>query len=263
MMSIKLYLLLIRASMRSRMQYKMNFLFSMAMASCVHVSEFLMVALVMMKFGSIKGWSLYEVCYLYGIMMLSRAIYRTLASDVHHLEKYLVSGDLDALIIRPIPVLLALMTQNAKILFAELGQGTILLVIAMRALMGQGQIGWEAIPLTVLVILSGAAILFAIGLATSALGFWLTRIESLQNMTEDASQTAARYPLSLYPKWLQTAFLAVVPVGFVNYIPSLFILRHDGGLLFLLGTVLVAALALYLAMQLWKLGLSRYQSTGS
>ncbi|MGG1551547.1 ABC transporter permease [Paenibacillus ferrarius] len=263
MMSMKLYLLLIRASMRSRMQYKMNFLFSMAMASCVHVAEFLMVALVMMKFGSIKGWSLYEVCYLYGIMMLSRAIYRTLASDVHHLEKYLVTGDLDALIIRPIPVLLALMTQNAKILFAELGQGIILLVIAMRALMQQGQIGWEAVPLTVLVILSGAVILFAIGLATSALGFWLTRIESLQNMTEDASQTAARYPLSLYPKWLQTAFLAVVPVGFVNYIPSLFILRQDGGLLFLLGSILVAALALYLAMQLWKLGLSRYQSTGS
>ncbi|MGO4276537.1 ABC-2 family transporter protein, partial [Paenibacillus sp. TAF58] len=126
-----------------------------------------------------------------------------------------------------------------------------------------GQIGWSAVPLTVLIILTGAIILFAIGLATAAAGFWLTRIESLQNMTEDASQTAARYPLSLYPKWLQGALLVLVPVGFVNYIPSLYLLRHQGGIGMLLGTIAVSIAALWLAMRFWKLGLSRYQSTGS
>ncbi|NOV00382.1 hypothetical protein GC097_10180 [Paenibacillus sp. LMG 31457] len=262
-MSVKLFMLLIKASMRSRMQYKFNFLFSTAMASCVHISEFLMVALVMMRFGNIKGWTLYEVCYLYGVIMISKAIYRTLASDVHHLEKYLVSGDLDALLIRPVPVLLALMTQNSRVLFAEIGQGLILLAIAMKALMSTGQIGWSAVPLTVLMIGSGAVILFAIGLATAASGFWLTRIEYLQNMTEDATHTAARYPLSLYPKWLQGALLVLVPVGFVNYIPALYVLRHQGGAWMLLGTIAVSCAALWLAMRFWKTGLSRYQSTGS
>lgn len=263
MMSVRLYILLIKASLRSRMQYKFNFFFSTVMASFVHISEFLMVALVMMRFGNIKGWTLYEVCYLYGVMMISKAIYRTLASDVHHLEKYLVSGDLDALLTRPVPVLLALMTQNSRLLFAEVGQGIILLFIAMKALMADGQIGWSAVPLTVLIILTGAIILFAIGLATAAAGFWLTRIESLQNMTEDASQTAARYPLSLYPKWLQGALLVLVPVGFVNYIPTLYLLRHQGGIGMLIGTIAVSFVALWLAMRFWKLGLSRYQSTGS
>ncbi|MGO4273125.1 ABC-2 family transporter protein [Paenibacillus sp. TAF58] len=144
MITVRLYMLLIKASLRSRMQYKFNFFFSTVMASFVHISEFLMVALVMMRFGNIKGWTLYEVCYLYGVMMISKAIYRTLASDVHHLEKYLVSGDLDALLIRPVPVLLALMTQNSRLLFAEAGQGVILLFIAMKALAANGQIGWSA-----------------------------------------------------------------------------------------------------------------------
>ncbi|TXK74393.1 ABC transporter permease [Paenibacillus sp. N3.4] len=263
MMLVKLYMLLIKASLRSRMQYKFNFFFSTAMASFIHISEFLMVALVMMRFGNIKGWTLYEVCYLYGVMMISKAIYRTLASDVHHLEKYLVSGDLDALLTRPIPVLLALMTQNSRVLFAEIGQGILLLVIVMKALMANGQIGWSAIPLTGLIILTGAVILFAIGLATAAAGFWLTRIESLQNLTEDASQTASRYPLSLYPKWLQGTLLVLIPVGFVNYIPALYVLRHQGGMGMLLGTMAVACVALWLAMRYWKLGLTRYQSTGS
>ncbi|MFD0695584.1 ABC transporter permease [Paenibacillus sp. GCM10027628] len=263
MTSLRLYMLLIKASLRSRMQYKFNFLFSTVMAAMVHISEFLMVALVLMRFGNIKGWSLYEVCYLYGVMMMSKAIYRSFASDVHHLEKYLVTGDLDPLLTRPIPVLLALMTQNNRILFAEMAQGILLLIVAMRELMADGQLSWSAIPFTLLIIATGAIILFAIGLATAAAGFWLTRIESLQNMTEDASQTAARYPLSLYPKWLQGALLVLIPVGFVNYIPTLYLLRDQGGIGMLLGTVAVAAAALLLAMRFWKLGLSRYQSTGS
>lgn len=263
MISIRLFMLLIRASMRSRMQYKFNFIFSTIMASFIQISEFLMVALVMMKFGNLHGWTLYEVSYLYGVMMVSKAIYRTLASDVHHLEKYLVSGDLDAILIRPVPVLLALMTQNSRILFAEIGQGLILLFISMKALMANGQIGWSAIPQTGFIILTGAVILFAIGLATAAAGFWLTRIESLQNMTEDASHTAARYPLTIYPKWLQVSLLVLVPVGFVNYIPALYVLRHQGSIGLLLGTLAVAVAVLWLAMRFWKLGLSRYQSTGS
>ncbi|WNR43957.1 ABC transporter permease [Paenibacillus roseipurpureus] len=263
MTAIRLFLLLIKASLKSRMQYKFNFIFSTLMAACIQLSEFLMVALVMMRFGEIKGWSLYEVSYLYGVMMLAKAIYRTLASDVHHLEKYLVSGDLDAILIRPVPVLLALMTQNSRLLIAEIAQGLLLLVVSMRALLQSGQIGWSAIPYTVFIILTGAVILFAVGLATAAAGFWLTRIEALQNMTEDASQTAVRYPLSLYPKWLQGALLVVVPVAFVNYIPSLFILRHQGGAGMLLGTMGVAVAALWLAMRIWQIGLSRYQSTGS
>lgn len=263
MISFRLFVLLIKATLRSRMQYKFNFIFSTIMASFVQIAEFLMVALVMMKFGQIHGWTLYEVSYLYGVMMISKAIYRTLASDVHHLEKYLVSGDLDAILIRPVPVLLALMTQNSRILFAEIGQGLILLYISMKALLASGQIGWSALPWTVFIILTGAVILFAIGLATAAAGFWLTRIESLQNMTEDASQTAARYPLSIYPKWLQGALLVLIPVGFVNYIPALYILRHQGGIGLPLGTLAVSAAAMWLAMRFWKLGLSRYQSTGS
>ncbi|NEW06988.1 hypothetical protein GK047_13335 [Paenibacillus sp. SYP-B3998] len=263
MTMIRLYILLIKASLRSRMQYKFNFLFSTLMAGMVHASEFLMVALVLMRFGNIQGWTLYEVCYLYGVMMMSKAIYRSLASDVHHLEKYLVTGDLDPLLTRPIPVLLALMTQNNRILFAEIAQGIFLLAISVHALMAAGQIDWSVIPLTLLIIGTGTIVLFAIGLATAAAGFWLTRIEALQNMTEDASQTAARYPLSLYPKWLQGALLVLIPVGFVNYIPTLYLLHHQGGIGMLLGTVIVAAAALLLAMRFWRLGLSRYQSTGS
>ncbi|MBP1992413.1 ABC transporter permease [Paenibacillus eucommiae] len=263
MSTLKLYGLLVRASIRSRMQYKFNFVFSTLMAACVSAAEILMVAFVLMKFGHVKDWSFYEVGYLYAVIMLSKAIYRTFASDVHHLEKYLVSGDLDALLIRPIPLLLALMTQNVRLLVAEFGQGILILFISMRALISSGQIDWVAIPQTLLIVLSGSVILFSIGLATSAIGFWTTRVEELQTLTEDAARTAAQYPLVLYPKWMSTVLLVLIPVGFVNYIPSLFILRNEYGSWLLLSVVGVAAVCCMLALLFWRIGISRYQSTGS
>lgn len=127
---IRMYALLVRASIRSRMQYKFNFWFSTLMAAIISVVEFLMLAVILLKFGHIKGWTLAEAGYLYAVLSLSKAIYRMFASDVHHLEKYLVTGTLDGLLLRPIPILLALMSQNFSIRLGEVVQGTAILAYA-------------------------------------------------------------------------------------------------------------------------------------
>lgn len=49
-----LYKILIRTSIRSRMQYKFNFMMASVLAALIQISEFLMVALVLHKFGAIK-----------------------------------------------------------------------------------------------------------------------------------------------------------------------------------------------------------------
>lgn len=46
------------------MQYKFNFVLGAILAALIQISEFLMVALVLHKFGAIKGWSLHEIGYL-------------------------------------------------------------------------------------------------------------------------------------------------------------------------------------------------------
>ncbi|MBG9795450.1 ABC transporter permease [Paenibacillus dendritiformis] len=260
---IRMYALLVRASIRSRMQYKFNFWFSTLMAAIISVVEFLMLAVILLRFGHIKGWTLAEAGYLYAVLSLSKAIYRMFASDVHHLEKYLVTGTLDGLLLRPIPILLALMSQNFSIRLGEVVQGTAILSICIGTLMQQGQITWTAVPLTLIVILSGAVLLFAIGLLTASFGFWITRIEELQNITEDAARTAAQYPMSIYPSWLQGLLLSIIPVGFANYVPSLYILRNSYGIWLIGLSVLIAAGLFALALRVWRIGLARYQSTGS
>ncbi|CAM3824796.1 ABC transporter permease [Marinicrinis lubricantis] len=259
----RLYKLLIQGSIRSRMQYKFNFILASVLAALIQIADFLMVAIVLNKFGAIKGWTLYEVGYLFAVMTLSKTIYRTFASDVHHLERYLVNGELDQLLIRPVPVMLALMSQNFRIMLGELLQGGFVLGWAISGMMRQGQVDWMVVPLSMFVILTGAVILFSIGLATATVGFWITRITELQNITEDAARTAAQYPLVLYPNWLKSILLFAIPVGFVNYVPSLYILRDQAGAWVLLVVALAAIICLGLSLWFWRYGLTKYQSTGS
>lgn len=155
-----LYKILIRTSIRSRMQYKFNFVLGAILAALIQISEFLMVALVLHKFGAIKGWSLHEIGYLFAIMTLSKTLYRTFGNEVHHLEKYLVGGELDQLLTRPMPVLLALMPQNFRIMIGEVLQGGFILCWSLAGMMHSGQIGWTVVPLSLFVIVTGAIILF-------------------------------------------------------------------------------------------------------
>ncbi|MFC4099215.1 ABC transporter permease [Paenibacillus xanthanilyticus] len=259
----RIYRLLVASSLRSRMQYKFNFWFSSIMSAFISAVEFAMLAVILHKFGHIQGWSLAESGYLYAVLHLARTLYRTFASDVHHLEKYLVSGDLDGLLLRPVPVLLGLMTLNVSIRFGELVQGFVILVWSMHRLIASGQIGFASLPLTLIAIFSGAVLMFGIGLATASVGFWITRIEVLQNITEDASRTAAQYPLTIYPKWMQGLLLSLIPIAFANYMPALYILRGQGGWWLLAAAVGVALSVLGAGWALWRIGLTRYQSTGS
>lgn len=258
-----LYKILIRTSIRSRMQYKFNFVLGAILAALIQISEFLMVALVLHKFGAIKGWSLHEVGYLFAIMTLSKTLYRTFGNEVHHLEKYLVGGELDQLLTRPMPVLLALLPQNFRLMVGEVLQGGFILCWSLSGMMNSGQIGWTVIPLSLFVIVTGAIILFSIGLATATIGFWTTRIEDLQVITEDAARTAAQYPLTLYPKWMSSLLLIVIPVGFVNYIPALYLLRGEGGAWVLALIAAIALLCLAASLRFWAFGMTKYQSTGS
>lgn len=259
----RLYMLLIRTSVRSRMQYKFNFILGTLLAALIQICEFLMIAIVLNKFGAIQGWSLHEVGYLFAVMTLSKMIYRSFGEEVHHLEKYLIDGELDPLLTRPMPVLLALLPQRFRLMPGELLQGGVVLCWSLGAMLRSGQISWITLAATPFVILTGAIILFSIGLATATLGFWTTRISELQTLTEDAAQNAARYPLTLYPKWMSSLFLVIIPVGFVNYVPSMVLLRGEWGLWMLAAIAGIALICLAASLKFWQFGLTKYQSTGS
>jgi len=263
MNGLRIACMLYAANVRARMQYRFNFLLFTLFASVVTVAEFMTLAVVLHLFGSIQGWSIWEIGYLYGVLMTAKYVYRAFASGVNNFEPYLVNGLLDQLLLRPMPLLMAVITSRTRMVGGELLQSLAVLILCIVRLWRDGRVDGWIVPETALAVLSGAVIMFSVGVATAAAGFWITRVDDLSVFTDNAATTACQYPLSLYPDWLRTFLFAVVPYGFINYVPAMYAVRGAWGIWAIGVTPAVAAAALAASLALWRRGVAKYQSAGT
>lgn len=247
-------------SLRAQMEYKLDFIVSNILRSLLAVVDFLLVAVILVRFEAIDGWSIYQVGLLFGTASLAMALYRSLAAAVHNFESVLINGEFDSLLIRPLPTLLTLMTRKIELRwFGHILQALAVIIICSLQL----SLPPKAWFFLLLMPLWATGMLLAISLATITLGFWLTRIDELLIFSLYAPNYAASYPLSIFPNWLKSVFFTVLPIAYINYVPLLYLLSKGGEWWWLLLPPLVSTAALILAYRFWLFGQSRYHSTGS
>lgn len=260
---IKLYIRLVKASVRSLMQYKFSFIVTFLLQTVLTVADFLVVLTILYHFRALGGWNLYQVGVLYGVTSSSVALYRTFCNEIHNFQEYIIRGEFDNLLLRPWPTLLVLMSRQIQ--FFRLGgvlQGMIALFVSLHYLGGAIELGWWKYLYILCLPLLGAVIYFAVGVAVSSLAFWTGRVRDIQVFAIYAPGYACSYPLSIYPIWLR-AILLILPVGFIGYVPlrSVFGLGAPVWHLFL--PVLIAAASVWCSLALWRLGERAYHSSGS
>jgi ABC-2 type transport system permease protein len=107
---------------------------------------------------------------------------------------------------------------------------------------------------------AGMGVVYALLLTTAALVFWSPGLMSM--WVFDGVFQLARYPLDLYPSWLQLALTWVVPVGLITTVPA----EALRGRLEVpqLALLLVLAVALTIGASLiFRAALRRYASASS
>jgi ABC-2 type transport system permease protein len=110
-------------------------------------------------------------------------------------------------------------------------------------------------------------VFLAIFIAGAATAFWTPQTGELTNMFSFGGQFMTSYPMHIYQSWMRSVFTFVIPMAFVNFYPSLYLLGKPDplGLPSWMPFVspLPAAAVLAGALAFWRLGVRRYQSTGS
>lgn len=260
----KLYFILVSSSIRAKMQYRLDFISSTLIQAVTGAYDFMFIAVILWRFKSIAGWNIYEVGLLYGISRVGWGLYRVFLEEVDQFERYIVQGDFDAVLVRPWPSLFILISRNIELVrMSWVIQGAALIGISLAPLLKSGTLTWPSVGWITLACLYTACLFSAIGIATASAAFFIVRIEELQVFTENATSSAALYPLDVYPNWLKYLLLAVIPIGMGNYIPVRYLLGKGGSWLSLALPGVVAIVSLSVSLALWRLGESRYHSTGS
>lgn len=256
--------MLVSASLRGKMQYRLDFLGSTLVQAIMGADTMVFIGAMLWRFGPVMGWSIFDIGMLYAVSRMGNGVYMLLCNELDRFETYMVNGDFDMLLIRPWPTLFTLLARGVGIdRLAFVAQGVAAAALTAPRLVAAGAIGgWDALWLLASVAWS-AMLYFAVGLATAAAGFWIVRIEELQVFTMGAPSTATAYPLDVYPSWLQWVFVTLLPLGLGSYVPLRFILDKGGSPLDLLWPALACPVAVWAAVKLWKAGEAHYMSTGT
>lgn len=253
-------------SVRGQMQYRVSFLFQALGQFVITGIEFLGMWALFARFGRLDDWTLPEVALFYGVVNVCQAIADAMSTGFDKFELYVKNGDFDRVLLRPRGTVLQLAgVELALRRVGRLGQGGIILLWAASSL----DVSWTAANVSLLAfsIAGGACLFFGIFVFQATICFWTIEGLEMVNILNYGGVESAQYPLSIYGAWFRRFFTFVVPLACVCYFPMIAILgRMDalGSPLWFQCVSPIAGVLFLLAMlRLWRVGVSRYTSTGS
>lgn len=260
---MKLYFKYIAVLLKAQMQYRVSFWLLSLGQFFVPFLGFAGLYFLFQRFGSIKGWSLYEVALCFSVIHMAFSISECCARGFDSFSGLVSRGEFDRVLVRPRNTIVQVM--GSKFEFTRIGrlaQSIIVLIIALINL----PIYWDPAKVItlILMVISGVFIFAGIFILAATLCFWTIQGIEVANIFTDGGREMSQYPLNIYKKWVTRFFTFVIPFGFVNYYPLMYILGKvkSNEIIYMLSPLLGIAFVVP-CLLVWRFGVRHYRSTGS
>ena len=261
------YLRLIRrfaeASAQNELAYRANFWISLLHSLLNLGTGVLGVVVLFNQVETVRGWNLPSTLALLGVYLTISALRGLFIGPslnaLAGMDGEVWTGQFDFTLLRPIDVqFLTSFRYWRPLALIDLALGLGVLGAATYQL----RLSLTLPYLVTFIVTLGAGVttLYAILLIFSALVLWSPGF--FFTWVFDAIFQMARYPVGLYPGWLQLILTWVVPVGVMTTVPAQ-ALTGDLSARMLVGSMALAATLLVGASALFRFGLRRYASASS
>jgi ABC-2 type transport system permease protein len=260
MTSFRVYWALYKTALKSRAEHRVDTAVGVVTAIAMQLGAFAFFWVIFARAPALGGWSPAEVLFLFGFTAMVLGLSEATINGIWWLPFYVVDGQLDRLLVYPLNSLgFVLLSRPELHSVGNFLTGLVTLVIAWSLASPPA----VAILLVPVWVICGAIIYTAVLVVVGSLTLRVTGPFATHLFAVHQLFNAARYPANIYPRWLSTVLLFVMPFGAAIFVPSNF-LRGQGSLLLALIAPLAAALLTALAANLsWNAALKGYQSTGS
>jgi ABC-2 type transport system permease protein len=210
--------------------------------------------------GLLAGWAPMEIGLIFGLTAMIQGTSEMFFNHIWWTPVYVVRGQFDRLLtypVRPLPFFLVTCPELHAI--GNLAGGLALFCYCAQAvgvhpsflLLAPWWVLCGSFIHTAFLVMAGSMVLRVKGNSYQFL--WLT----------NAILQSSRYPLGVYPGWLQGFLLFIVPFGTVNFLPASALTGRQPLWLALLAPGLAALGLAWLAWALWEQAFKGYESTGS
>ena len=198
------------------------------------IMGFAIIKFVVESFGEINGWNYGQLAFLYGISVISHALSMIFFVQGWFMGYYVIYGDFDQYLTRPLGVLYQFFFTNINIFGIT-----------------------DLIP---------GIIVFIYGCAKCQLAITPLFLIQVIIMLEIMDKTTM-YPISMYPESMQFILTYLIPVGWVSFYPVSALLEVENtvlnGLAVPFVTLAVGLVVMILAGAYFTSGLKKYESAGN
>lgn len=263
--ALRLYFKFIGIAIRSRMEYRSDFLVGMVSVIVLNAVNLSIIWVMVSRFRVLAGWEFWEIVMLYGMFLLSHSVYAVFFWHLSTLEEDILRGRLDQYLVRPCSTLLQFLGREVNYMgVADVVFATAAFSLAYRNL----GLRWPADKwaLFAVAVVSGTAIETCLVWMIATLAFWMGRSQVIFFIYMQFQILGQQYPMDVFGKWFRIFVTGFVPLAFMNYYPLTQLLDKPNALgIAGLGffSPLVAVILLVLAALVWRKGLAGYTSSGS
>ncbi|MCK9901148.1 ABC transporter permease [Frankia sp. Cpl3] len=259
------YLLLVGAAFRSAAQYRVSLVLYTLVEMAGAALDLATISIIFAHLSDLDGFSLTEVAFLYGTSALAFALAEAMAGPLDQLGWHIKEGRMDAVLIRPVSVLVQCATMDfSPQRLSRIVQPVAVLAVSVAAL----DVDWTPARVALLPAMIACGTLISISLAVGIAAVLFVAPDSslAVSAVRQGSALATQYPLTVYGRRAALLMTVVLPIAFVNWQPALFVLdRPDPFGLPAFTRFLslpVAVVCAAAAATAWRSGIRHYRGVG-
>lgn len=244
------------------MEYKADFLIGLFAFFVIQASGIAFIYLIFQQIPKLNGWNFDQIVFIYGFAQLPRGLDHLFTDNLWMLSgRIIAKGQFDRYLLRPINPLFQLIAEVVQPdAIGELLVGIILVTTSIVKL----KISLSIIDILIFIflVICGSIIYTSIKLLFASIAFWIKYSQAILFMNYMMSDFA-KYPMSIYSKWLRIILSYVIPFAFTAYYPASYFIGKVNLTMAAFGTFAIAVISFAIAYTVWLLGMRAYESAGN
>jgi ABC-2 type transport system permease protein len=261
MRHLRLVGLFFKISILNEMQYRANFFTEIVQSILSTLLALGGLAIVFDHTTTLNGWTSADLLAIVGIYFFFGGLIRTaIQPSMQRLMQDIREGTLDYAIIKPIETQFYISFREIKIWkVLDIVIGIALFFIALARM----HVELDPANLLVFVVLlvSGGLIVYSFWLMLATITFWFIRVDNILVIFQTMYE-AGRWPVRIYPAWMQFILTFIVPVAFAVTVPVEAMTDRLSLETFLLSIGLAFAM-LFISHRFWRLGIRSYSGASA
>lgn len=255
----------IGSRIRSQLSYRSSFVINLVNAFLLGLLEFSEIYVLLANAPTLGGLSFIQAALVFALANLGFSLADLVFGQLDQIPTYLREGALEAFLVRPLPLLLQMITADFQLRRAGRAAFSLVLLTIVLARMQLSPTP-ATIYLLVITPITGMAIYAALFVLAGGIQFFIIDGSEFTNAFVYGSAYAGQVPGSVLLLPMRVLFTFVVPATITSYLPSLLIMGLPGPALLpsWLGWLapVFAAWIWLLALLAWRTGLRRYTGAG-